>query len=116
MRDTGRTQRLKWALVVTVNLVLGFFAVIPLWALWFFAANFPLAAMGLTRREPTENDGVFPWLVILVPLVGGFLAAWSLTNLLVWRRTGQAARPYWAASSAVVLLPTIASMVAVSVR
>lgn len=108
-------QRLKWGVPVAVNLVLGSVAVIPLWGLGLFAVNFPLAAIGLTQREPTENDGVFPWLVLLVPLLSALVAVWWLINVLVRHRTRQAARPFWLVSSAVVLLPTITSMVLVSI-
>ncbi|MGP4085800.1 hypothetical protein [Streptomyces sp. KR55] len=67
--------------------MLGCIAVIPLWLLLLFAINFPLASLGVTRREPTENDGMLPWLILLVPLLSGLLALWWSLNALIRRRT-----------------------------
>ena len=60
--NTGRMW--KWLpAAVGVNLLLGIPGVVPLWLLWYFASNGPLADIGWTRREPTENDGMLFWLV-----------------------------------------------------
>ncbi|MGV9770634.1 hypothetical protein [Streptosporangium sp. NPDC003464] len=53
--------------------------------------------------------------MLLVPLLSALVAVWWLINVLVRHRTRQAARPFWLVSSAVVLLPTITSMVLVSI-
>lgn len=55
----------KWLpTAVGVNLVLGIPGVVPVWLLSYFAVNWPLAAVGWTQREPTENDGMLPWLLL----------------------------------------------------
>ncbi|MFB8772945.1 hypothetical protein [Streptomyces broussonetiae] len=64
----GRSALRTWALPVVLNLAVGVVAVVPLAFLWFFLANFPLAALGLTSREPTENDGMLPWALVMVPM------------------------------------------------
>ncbi|MEE1753550.1 hypothetical protein [Streptomyces sp. SP18CS02] len=105
----------KWAMSTGVNLLLGILAIIPLWMLLLFVLNFPLASMGLSEREPTENDGMLPWLIILVPLLVGTAALWLTLNALMRRRTGLPGRSYWSISSATVLVPTVTTWVLVTV-
>jgi hypothetical protein len=102
--------RRTWAAPVVVNLALGIVAVIPVWALVLFAVNYPLAGLGITHREPTENDGMLPWLLVLVPVWAAFLGLWIPVNLAMRRKRDAAKRRYWTASSLLVLLPTVALM------
>lgn len=97
-----------WSAPLLVNLLLGIPAVVPLWLLWFLAANWPLADAGLTVREPTENDGMAPWLVIVVPVVTLYGLIWWLANQPLRRRTSLDPRAYWALSASAPLLPTMA--------
>ncbi|MFG2823968.1 hypothetical protein ACGFX4_31640 [Kitasatospora sp. NPDC048365] len=94
-----------------VNLLLGVPAIVPLFLLWYFASNWPLAAMGWTEREPTENDGVLPWVLFAGPVVTVFALVWSLVNVRLWRRTALAARAYWPGSVVLTLAPTLALIV-----
>ncbi|MFE7558619.1 hypothetical protein [Kitasatospora sp. NPDC057500] len=89
-----------------VNLLLGVPAVVPVWLLWYFAANWPLAALGWTEGEPTENDGPLPWLVLCGPVVLASAALWWLANGPVRRRSGAPAWVYWPVSAGLTLLPT----------
>ncbi|WP_199830819.1 hypothetical protein [Streptomyces sp. MMG1533] len=98
--------RLSWVLPVTANLVLGVVAVVPLWLLMQFARNYPLAALGLTGREPTDNDGMLPWALLLVPMWAVFLGLWISVNLLMRERTGASTGRYWGWVVVVVLAPT----------
>ncbi|SDT12332.1 hypothetical protein SAMN05216371_1341 [Streptomyces sp. TLI_053] len=97
---------------VAVNLLLGLPAVVPVWLLWYFAVNWPLAELGWTRREPTENDGVLPWLMLAVPVLAVFAAVWWPANhLLRRRRRHRYADPgragaYWTTSALLTLVPT----------
>ncbi|MFH8616556.1 hypothetical protein ACH4E8_15955 [Streptomyces sp. NPDC017979] len=109
----GAAAAVAWVVPVLLNLVLGLLAVVPLWLWVFFAINFPLAELGLTEREPTENDGMLPWLVVLVPLTGGLLGLWFLVGTLLRRGPLRAARAYWWVLAAVALLPTTAVFVGV---
>ncbi|MGW5676373.1 hypothetical protein ACWEV4_15070 [Streptomyces sp. NPDC003860] len=102
----GSTPAIAWVVPVLFNLVLGLLATVPLWLSVLFAVNFPLAELGLTEREPTENDGALPWLAVLVPLTGGLLALWFLIGFLLRRGPLRAARAYWWVLAAVALLPT----------
>ncbi|MEE1788639.1 hypothetical protein PUR71_37915 [Streptomyces sp. SP17BM10] len=96
-----------------LNLLLGLPAVVPVWLLWYFASNWPLAALGWTSREPTENDGVLPLLAILIPVVGAFGVLWWLANAAVRRRTapGGRGRVYWPVSLVLLLVPTLVLIV-----
>ncbi|MFI6700808.1 hypothetical protein ACIBJC_17845 [Streptomyces sp. NPDC050509] len=101
----------KWSLTsVVVNLLLGVPAVVPIFLCWYFAANGPLADLGWTQREPTENDGMLLWLVIIVPVVVGFALLWWLANYPVRRRIPMASRLYWPASTLLTLAPTVVLM------
>lgn len=103
----------KWSsIAVGVNLLLGIPGVLPAWLLWYFAANWPLAAIGWSEPEPTENDGMLPWLLVGVPVVGLFALLWWLINRSVRRRTALGARVYWPLSALVTLVPTFALMIA----
>ncbi|MEV0317123.1 hypothetical protein ACIBKX_31165 [Streptomyces sp. NPDC050658] len=96
-----------WSAPLLVNVLLGIPAVIPIWLLWYLAANWPLAELGLTTREPTENDGMLVWLPIVVPVVGLYSLLWWLANRPLRRRTTLTPRVYWSLSVLATLLPTI---------
>ncbi len=95
----------RWGAPLAVNLILGVVAVVPLWLSMMFAADYPLAGLGLTSREPTDNDGMLPWVMFLVPVWAAFLALWIPLNLLV--RPASCTRPgrYWATSAGLVPVP-----------
>lgn len=100
-----------WLLtVVGVNLLLGIPAVVPMWLLWYFAVNWPLAAAGWTQGEPTENDGVLPWLLIGGPVVVLFTLVWWFVNRPMRRRVALDSRLYWLVSALVTLVPTFTLM------
>ncbi|MEV0276629.1 hypothetical protein AB0I22_09635 [Streptomyces sp. NPDC050610] len=97
----------RWPVSLGVNLLLGVLGVVPVWLLWYFASNWPLAALGLTQREPTENDGVLPWLLIGIPVVGLYGLLWWSANRPLRRGITLAPRTYWLLSTAATLLPTV---------
>ncbi|MET8330401.1 hypothetical protein [Streptomyces sp. NPDC005181] len=97
----------KWSsIAVGVNLLLGIPGVVPVWLLWYFASNWPLAAMGWTRGNPTENDGMLPWVVFAAPVLALFSLVWWLANRPMRRRAALDPRLYWPASALVTLVPT----------
>ncbi|MFF8959751.1 hypothetical protein [Streptomyces sp. NPDC014894] len=101
----------KWSLAaVGVNLLLGIPGAVPVWLLWYFAVNWPLAVFGWIPREPTENDGMLPWLMIGAPVVMLFAQVWWLANRSLRRRATVDARVYWPLSAVVTLVPTFALM------
>ncbi|TLQ45062.1 hypothetical protein [Streptomyces marianii] len=103
--NTGHMR--KWSLIaVGVNLLMGIPGVIPVWLLWYFAANWPLAEIGWTQRSPTENDGMLPWMLIAVPVLGLFALLWWLANQAMRRRTTLNPRLYWPISLLVPLVPS----------
>ena len=105
-----------WLLtVVGVNLLLGIPAVVPIWLLWYFAVNWPLAALGWTQRNPTENDGMLPWLLVFGPVVTLFAAVWWLANSPMLRRVALAPRRYWLVIALVTLVPTFTLITLVAV-
>ncbi|MGI5250096.1 hypothetical protein [Actinacidiphila glaucinigra] len=98
----------RWYTALGVNLLLGIPGVVPLWMLWYIASNWPLAELGLTVREPTENDGVMPALVLCGPVVLLFAVLWWLANRPLAERTALTAGGYWLLSVSATLLPTAA--------
>ncbi|MFS0692228.1 hypothetical protein [Streptomyces nitrosporeus] len=102
----------KWRLTAAgINLLLGIPAVVPLFLIWYYLANGPLADAGLTSREPTENDGMTLWLVIVVPVVAVFGIIWWLANDWVRPRASLAPGAYWTAGAVLTLWPVWAAVV-----
>jgi hypothetical protein len=81
--------------------------VVPAFLLWYFASNWPLANLGWTDREPTENDGVLPWVMVATPIFTLFGLVWWLANRPFRRRTALSSRAYWLLSFAATALPTL---------
>ncbi|WP_103512053.1 hypothetical protein [Streptomyces sp. SM13] len=102
-----RTRLWKSFVPVVVNLMLGVPAVVPVFLIWYVLSNGPLAELGWTQREPTENDGMLPWLILVVPVVAGFGGLWTLINLWMRRRLIAAASPYpyWSVSVTLTVAP-----------
>lgn len=98
----------KWLICVGVNLLLGVPAIVPVWLAWYFSVNFPLAALGWTQAEPTENDGALPWLVVVAPVVALSALVWWLVNRAIARRTRLRGRAYWPVGAVTVLVPSLA--------
>ncbi|MFJ9059660.1 hypothetical protein [Streptomyces sp. NPDC102409] len=108
-RGVGAARRWGWRLTAAgVNVALGVPGIIPLWLIWYVLANGPLAEGGWTQREPTENDGMMLWLVIVVPVVAVFGILWWLANDAVSRRAALDPRLYWTAGALLTLVPTAA--------
>ncbi|MEV7914819.1 hypothetical protein [Streptomyces griseus] len=102
-----RTRLWKSFVPVVANLLLGIPAVVPVFLIWYVLSNGPLAELGWTQREPTENDGMLLWLVIVVPVVACFGGLWTLLNLWMRRRLIAAASPYpyWSLAVTLTLAP-----------
>jgi hypothetical protein len=90
---------------VGVNLLLGVLAVVPLFLIWYALSNGPLAALGWTRAEPTENDGMLIWWLLAAVAFGGFASIWGLVNVLIRRRVAVPGSRYWPACVAASLFP-----------
>ncbi|MDX3099103.1 hypothetical protein PV703_15460 [Streptomyces sp. ME01-24h] len=101
----------RWYTALGVNLLLGIPGVVPLWMLWYLAANWPLADLGLTGREPTENDGIMPGLLLFGPVVLLYAVLWWAANRPLAARTALTARGYWLLSVLATFLPTAALVV-----
>ncbi|MGW0789052.1 hypothetical protein ACWD04_12540 [Streptomyces sp. NPDC002911] len=97
----------KWRLTAAgMNLLLGVPGVVPAFLIWYYLSNGPLADLGWTSREPTENDGMLLWLVIVVPVVAVFGIIWWLVNEPVRRRASLAPGAYWTTGVLLTLVPT----------
>ncbi|MDA4890823.1 hypothetical protein ACI3K5_05340 [Streptomyces sp. MPA0124] len=95
-----------WGAPFVVNLLLGVPAVVPIWLVWYLLANGPLAEFGGPMRNPTENDGLLPMLVVIGPVVVLFGLIWWLANQPLRRRTALAPRSFWLLCVLVPFLPT----------
>ncbi|WP_316250116.1 hypothetical protein [Micromonospora chalcea] len=92
-----------------MNLLLGLPATVPLFLARYIIVNGPLAALGWTRRDSGENDGMLPWVIVAVPVFCAFGLAWGLVNVWMRRRTTAAsAAQYWFACVAASLSPYVA--------
>ncbi|MEV6982907.1 hypothetical protein AB0M95_16820 [Sphaerisporangium sp. NPDC051017] len=100
-----RQPYIAWLPPAVVNLIFGCIGVFPLGFLWIFLSEYPLAALGVTERNPTNNDGFYPWLILLVAGVGSFIAVWAGINFLLWRALKLHRRCYWVASAILLLAP-----------
>lgn len=96
-----------WSAPLLLNVLLGIPGVVPIWLLWYLAANWPLAGLGLTVREPTETDGALGWVLITVPVVGLYGLLWWSANRPLARRTALGSRAYWLLSVLTTFVPTI---------
>ncbi|WP_306213718.1 hypothetical protein [Actinoplanes sp. RD1] len=96
---------LRLVAAVFVNLLLGVVAVVPLFLIWYALSNGPLADLGWTRGEPTENDGMLIWWLLAAVSSGGFLSVWGLINVWARRRVAVPGSRYWPACVAASLVP-----------
>ncbi|MFJ4842361.1 hypothetical protein [Streptomyces sp. NPDC088746] len=102
----------KWRLTAAgMNLLFGVPGVIPMFLVWYYLSNGPLADAGWTSREPTENDGMTLWLVIVVPVVAVFGISWWLANDWLRRRASLSPGAYWTAGVLLTLWPVWAAAV-----
>ncbi|MFD5652268.1 MULTISPECIES: hypothetical protein [unclassified Streptomyces] len=101
-----------WGAPFLVNLLLGVPAVVPIWLVWYLLANGPLAEFGGPMRNPTENDGLLPMLVVDVPVVALFGIIWWLVNEPLGRWTTLAPRSFWPLCVLVPFLPMTAGLIA----
>ncbi|WP_432574395.1 hypothetical protein [Kineococcus sp. SYSU DK005] len=110
----ARTSSLRGpVLVVIVNLLLGVPGIVPLWLAHYYLRTWPLAALGLTVREPTENDGAGLASALILPIVGTAVLAWFLTGHVLRPRVHASARAwFWPTSIGAVLLPSAALVLA----
>jgi hypothetical protein len=84
--------------------------VVPLGLVRLFLADHPLAALGLTSRDPTDNDGALPGLLVALFAGAAYAVVWWGANLAVRRiigpRTGHP-RSYWPGALAVTLASVV---------
>ncbi|MCT7350858.1 hypothetical protein N4P33_01500 [Streptomyces sp. 15-116A] len=92
----------RWGTPVAANLILGVAAIVPLWLTAMFVLSHLWA---LTPRDPTDNDGTLPWLIVLTLLWSVFLALWLPVNAYARPRTGVSALRYWSISTGLALTP-----------
>jgi hypothetical protein len=99
-------KRIAWLAPLAVNVLFGYFAVFPLSLVWYYLTNSPLVAQGLTERDPTDNDGILGYLIVLGG-VGLFIALWAVVNLALRALLRLPARSYWPVSVALLFGPFI---------
>lgn len=100
----------RWCALLGMNLLLGIPGVIPLWMLWYLTENWPLAELGITAREPTENDGMAVALLTFGPFLIAGALVWWFANRSLSRRISLASHEYWLCSGLVTILPSVAIM------
>lgn len=105
--ETLDPPRWGWTACAALNLLLGCLGTIPFGLTVRFVLVHPLAGLGLMSRDPTDNDGVLPWLIVLAVLLTVFAALWIPANLILRRTRGAGLKRYWLVSTALVILPTV---------
>ena len=111
---TSRIDVRPWV-VACVNVLLGIPGVVPLSMAWYLAAAWPLDALGLTQRDPTENDGILPVLVAFGPVIAASVLTWWLVNRWMRQRAVTSAKAFWATGIIASLLPCFILAVASSI-
>jgi hypothetical protein len=86
-----------------VNLVLGVIGVVPLWMLGYLLRNTVLHDLAWSDRNPTENDGALPLVVVMGPPIVLFAGLWWAVNR--WVRPRRHAGT-WAVAVVLLVLPT----------
>ncbi|MEV8595353.1 hypothetical protein [Streptomyces sp. NPDC052012] len=94
----------RWGTPLAANLILGVVAIVPLWLTMMFLLSH---LWGLTPRDPTDNDGSLPWLIVLTLLWSVFLALWLPVNVYARPRTGVSSLRYWTVSAGLALTPMV---------
>ena len=103
--------------VAAANLIFGVPAVVPIWVGWYLLSQWPLAAMGVTSREPTENDGGLVIAIGCLPVIALGALLWTLLGLGLRSKLPQAgALHFWGVSAVAALLPTLGLFLAPLVR
>lgn len=93
--------------VVGVNVILGVPAVVPVWLAWFYLTQWPLAAIGLTTQDASQDDGVVIASVVVLPVVALGVVAWFFVGLWLRPRVDPMKVPwFWPVSALAVLVPT----------
>ncbi|MEW1913108.1 hypothetical protein AB0442_32565 [Kitasatospora sp. NPDC085895] len=104
---TARPGRARWTAVALANLLTGCLGVPALLVLLLFVRSYPLVWIGLGSRDPNDNDGILPWILLLGPLWAGTVALWFLVNLGVARLTGLRGRRFWWTGAGLAAVPTV---------
>lgn len=99
----SRADPARWVALVVADLGLGVAAIVPAWLVGYVLRNSVLARWGLADRNPTENEGIFPVLVLAVPVLVAFAAAWWVINARLCRDRGSEA---WLVAVLMTALPT----------
>ncbi|MDO0912088.1 hypothetical protein QQM39_14920 [Streptomyces sp. DT2A-34] len=95
----------RWQMALGANVLLGIPGVIPIWLLWFLAANW------LSGPEPTDNDPMVLWLPIAAIIVGPYAMLWWSVNRSIRRRSVLTPRTYWPLSALATFLPSMALII-----
>lgn len=75
-----------WPRLVVFNLGLGALAIPVVWGVGYVLRNSVLDWWGVADRNPTENDGLVPILIVLAPFALLVGALWWAVNTRAFRR------------------------------
>jgi len=95
----------RWPVALGANVLLGIPGVVPIWLLWFLAANWA------SGPEPTDNDPMVLWLPIAAIIVVPYVLLWSAVNRSIRRRSSLTPRTYWLLSALATFLPSAALII-----
>ncbi|WP_030269702.1 hypothetical protein [Streptomyces sp. NRRL B-24484] len=104
--ETARPGRVRWTAVVLADLLTGCLGVPALVMVLLFVRSYPLVWIGLGSRDPNDNDGILPWILVVGPLCAVTVAVWFLVNLGVARLTGLRGRRFWWTGAGFSAVPT----------
>lgn len=93
--------------IAVVNVLLGIPGVAFYWLIYFLMATWPLAQMGITSSDATQDDGFISALVVCGPILLLCFILWILVNRYLIAQHGSHRFLKWVFAFACTLVPTL---------
>lgn len=93
--------------IAAVNVLLGIPGVVFYWIIYFLMATWPLAHLGITVGDATEDEGFLSAHVICSPILLACFILWFLVNRHYVGKEGSHRFLKWACAFACTLVPTL---------
>jgi len=103
----GRRSAVGYGSVILCSAVLGAAGVLPLVMALYAVDQLVLAPLGLTRTDPTNNDGAAPVVIVGVLVPAVVFAIWAFLTAVLIRRLGLLGAWSWPLAAAALATPTV---------